>query len=147
MEPTALATLALASAPATAQIGSRLEEGARYLVDRRCHTGGWNVGNPIMFSQTLPPRAHPTALALLALKRVAAAEIRPGDLAALRAAMQADAGTPALALGALALRACSADAWEALAQLQRSQQPDGGWDGSPFHTALALFALEEGAGL
>jgi hypothetical protein len=149
VQPTALAVLALARAPDTTEIAERTAEAATYLTDRRCQGGGWNVGNPMMFSQALPARAHPTAWVLLALARAAPERILPEDGNALRAEMESDGGAPALALGALALSACGQDAAGALSRLQALQQPDGSWDGSPFHTALAVLALapSDGAGL
>jgi Squalene-hopene cyclase C-terminal domain len=147
VEPTALAVLALAAGPATPEIKRRTDEAVTYLTDRRCLGGGWNVGNPLMFSQALPARAHPTAWVLLALARAASGRVAPEDRNALRAEMESDAGAPAWALGALALSACGQDAAGALSQLQKLQQPDGSWDGNPFHTALAMLALAGGAGL
>jgi hypothetical protein len=147
VEPTALAALALATTFLTPDITRRTEEAVTYLVDRRCRGGGWNVGNPFMFSQALPARAHPTAWVLLALARVAPEHILPEDLNVLRWEMDSDAGAPAFALGALALRACGQDAAAPLLRLQELRQSDGSWDGNPFHTALAVLALTDGAGL
>lgn len=147
VEPTALALLALATAPATTVPKQRAEEAVTYLVDRRCSGGGWNVGNPSMFSLALPPRAHPTAWVLLALARVASERILPGDLQALQSAMESDAGAAAFSLGALAQRACAEDIAGTLSRLEQLQQPDGSWDGNPFHTALAVLALAGGASL
>lgn len=141
VEPTSLAMLALTtSAAATAAAQERLAEGARYLVDRRCHGGGWNFGNPVMLGGQLPPRAHPTAWALLALARTAPDAIRPEDLAALRAEMRRDGGALALAWGLLALRVLGQDDAEATNRLTTQQQADGSWNGNPFHTAVALLA-------
>jgi len=147
IEPTAFALLALATAPATTELTRRVEEGVTYLVQRRCLGGGWSVGNPLMLGQALPARAHPTAWALLALARMAPGRILPEDLSALRSEMDSDSGAPALALGALALHASGKDTAGPLLRLQEIQQPDGSWDGNPFHTALAVLALASGAGL
>ncbi|MCX6032323.1 MAG: hypothetical protein NT169_23890 [Chloroflexi bacterium] len=140
VEPTSLAMLALTASSATAAAQERLAEGARYLVDRRCHGGGWNFGNPVMLGGQLPPRAHPTAWALLALARVARDAIQPEDLAALRAEMRRDGGALALAWGLLALRVLGEDDAEATNRLSAQQRADGSWNGNPFHTAVALLA-------
>ena len=72
IEPTALALLALAEVSLTPMITARTDEAVRYLTDRRCADGGWNVGNPVMLGSGLPPRAEPTAWVLLALARLRA---------------------------------------------------------------------------
>ena len=140
VEPTSLAMLALTAPSVTSAAQERLDEGTRYLVDRRCHGGGWNFGNPVMLGGQLPPRAHPTAWALLALTRVAPDVIRPEDLAALRGEMRRDGGALALAWGLLALRVLGQDDAEAANRLRAQQQADGSWNSNPFHTAVALLA-------
>ena len=55
VEPTALGILALGQAPASAESSARVSEAVQYLVDRRCHGGGWNFGNPVMLGAALPP--------------------------------------------------------------------------------------------
>jgi hypothetical protein len=140
VEPTALAMMALGAVPRTSEINARLDESARYLSDRRCRGGGWNVGNPVMFSQALPPRACPTAWALLALADVDRDAIRGEDLEALRSDMESDGGALALGWGLLALRTLGqgdADTPERLAALQGA---DGSWNGNPYHTAIAGIA-------
>jgi hypothetical protein len=140
VEPTSLAMLALTAPSVTSGAQKRLDEGARYLVDRRCHGGGWNFGNPVMLGGQLPPRAHPTAWALLALARVAPDVIRPEDLAALRVEMRRDGGALALAWGLLTLRVLGQDDAEVADWLNAQQRADGSWNGNPFHTAVALLA-------
>ncbi len=140
IEPTALAILALTAArtPAT----ERIDEAARYLLDRRCQGGGWNVGNPVMFSQPLPARAHPTAWALLALTQVAAQSVTTEDGVTLRSEMLRDGGAPALAWGLLALRALGQGDDKAVQQLRDLQLSDGSWSHSPYQTALSMLALD-----
>jgi len=144
VEPTALAMVALDTAPPSEATQARLDEGTRFLTDRRCTGGGWNVGNPVMFSQPLPPRPHPTAWVLLALHRVAPAAVEPADVAALRREMLLDGGTSALAWGLLALHDLGQEDAAAREQLQALQRGDGSWDGNPYHTALALLTLGRG---
>lgn len=144
VEPTALALLALAPRAAAPEVGPRLAEGVRYLQDRRCTGGGWNVGNPVMFSRPLPPRAIATAWVLLALARLAREAIQGADVATLRVEMHADGGVPALAWGLLALRSLGQDDARAADLLLARQSADGGWDASPYHTAAALLALTGG---
>lgn len=68
VEPTATSLLALASSVPPTQ--PRMMAGVRLLLDRAISTGGWNLGNPIVFGQALRSLPGPTGLALLALKRV-----------------------------------------------------------------------------
>ncbi len=141
VEPTALALLALAPWAASPDVGPRLDEGVRYLRDRRCRGGGWNVGNPVMFSQALPPRAGPTAWVLLALARLAPDTILGEDVTTLQNEMRGDGSASALAWGLLALRVLGRDDPAAAARLLARQGTEGGWDANPYHTAVALLAL------
>ena len=128
-----------------AAVQARIEEAVRYLVDRRCRPGGWNVGNPMMFGRALPPRTCPTAWALLALAKAAREAIRPEDSDALREDMRIDGGALALAWGLCALHALGQEDVEARARLAALQEPDGGWRGNPYTTAVALLAAKERA--
>ncbi|MEA3338253.1 MAG: prenyltransferase/squalene oxidase repeat-containing protein [Chloroflexota bacterium] len=138
IEPTALAMLALAVAGHADS--PRVTNAVRYLTDRRCPGGGWNVGNPVMFSQPLPPRAHPTAWALLALSRIAPETIMSQDVAAVREAMADDGGALALAWGLLAQKDLGLDDSAASDRLVAQQQPNGSWNANPYHTAVAFMA-------
>ena len=141
VEPTALALLALSVLPEANAPAARLEEAVRYLADRRCAGGGWNFGNPVMLGASLPPRAHPTAWALMAMARVRPNALRPEDTAALRAEMASDGGALALGLGALALRTLGEEDDGATTRLAALQDADGSWNANPFHTAIAIMAL------
>jgi len=141
VEPTALSMLALLTVSQNPTIQARLNMAMRYLEDRRCSEGGWNFGNPVMLGAALPPRAHPTASALLALAGIAREAIRTEDVQALRNEMDRDGGTLALAWGLLALRALGEDDAGAAGRLVGQRGPDGGWNGNPYHTAVALMAL------
>ena len=93
-----------------------------------------------MLGAHLPPRAHATAWVLLALARLAPAAITPQDSAALRADMNGDGGALALGWGVLALRALGQDDAGAAERLAGLQGTDGGWNGNPYHTAVAILA-------
>ncbi len=69
VEPTATSLLALA--PSVPAEHPRLAEGVRVLLDRAIPTGGWNLGNPVVFGRTFRALPGPTGLTLLALARVA----------------------------------------------------------------------------
>lgn len=141
--PTALGILALAS---LGQAGHpRVQEAARYLLDRAIPTGGWNIGNPFMVAGEMNPTVENTTLALMALDA-----LRVESEAARRARvwLAQDGFTPtafewawrgwywaARPNGASAAR-------ENLRQLQRA---DGSWDGNPFTTAIGLLAGGESA--
>lgn len=141
VEPTAITMLALAGEPFAAQAGDRLKEAVRYLEDRRCDTGGWNVGNPIMLGAPLPPRVHPTAWTLLAFSAVAPQAILPQDVAALKDEMRRDGSTSGLALGLLVLSRLGQDDEESRRRLLASQGDDGSWGQNVYNTALALLSL------
>jgi hypothetical protein len=57
--------------------------------------------------------------------------------------MHLDGGALALAWGLCALHALGQDDAEARTRLAALQQPDGGWSGSPYTTAVALMAAKE----
>lgn len=139
--PTALSMLALTAVGYGRH--ALLDEGAKYLLDRRCGAGGWNWGNPVMLGKALPPTTPETALTLLAL--------RARNLAVDHPAVEAGLGylgtpSPDLSGGSEgAWRLLGLRAWDrALPGLQKSlvakQQDGGGWAGSPFATSVALMA-------
>src|SRR5262249_4765322 len=73
VEPTAWGVLALQKASRARLISedvarTRIAEGERVLIDRCCHDGGWNYGNPNVPCQNLFPHMPTTAIALLALQ-------------------------------------------------------------------------------
>jgi hypothetical protein len=81
---------------------------------------------------------------LLALTETAPQAIVPKDLAALRADMEQDGGALALAWGILALTALGQEDALTTTDLAGLQAPDGGWNGNPYHTAVAIMALQGG---
>lgn len=142
IEPTAITLLALESIDSTLSTSARLKEAVRYLLDRRCPGGGWNVGNPVMFNSALPARVHPTAWVLLALSRLAPNSILPEDLTVLRSEMHREGSSLALASGLLALRTLGESDPLAQTRLTGLQGPDGGWAHNPFQTAVAMMVAK-----
>lgn len=144
VEPTALGIIALVQAGQGTN--SRVAEGVRYLRDRACATGGWNVGNPYMLGQSLPPAIPPTALALLALQEVNVPETDPlvsAGLTTLDGLVQ-QAHTPLnLAWGLWAASRYRRRSEALVARLSDHQAPTGSWRDSPYLTALAILALAE----
>lgn len=141
VEPTALAVLALASTRRLLAGDQRLADGVRFLLDRRCPAGGWNVGDPRLFGQLIPPRACPTAWSLLAIASVDPALVVGGDWAALEADALQDGGAAALAWAAIAFQERGRPALALLPRLQALQSVDGSWNGSPYQTAIAAIAV------
>ena len=72
LEPTGMAILALCRNQLAGHM--RITEGVRLILDRAIPGGGWNMGNSVVFSQTLRPQAGPTGIALLALRAAACEE-------------------------------------------------------------------------
>jgi hypothetical protein len=140
--PTSLGMAALAATGYGSH--ARMRDGLSYLIDRRCATGGWNFGNPVMIGAALPPTVPETCAALLALKAAGVGSEHP-DVAA---------GLAYLEKAAAELTSESESAWLLLGltawsrplpglreALLAAQQEGGGWTGSPFTTAVALLAL------
>jgi hypothetical protein len=144
IEPTALAMAALYQANLSQEEMDRLDEARRYLLDRRCPGGGWNVGNPVMFDAVLPARAHPTAWALMALKQLSPTDISPSDIQVLQETMVDDGGVMALAWGLIALYTLGLEEQQAHDRLSETQLEDGSWMHNPYLTALAILAYTKG---
>jgi hypothetical protein len=140
IEPTALAMLALECRPELAN-SRRIHEGLKFIQDRRCQGGGWNVGNPFMFNTRLPARAQTTALVLLSLHRFARENIHPEDIEVLRLEMHRDGGVLALAWGLLTIRILGETDPKAEARLASMQSKNGGWADNPHKTAVSMMAL------
>ena len=140
IEPTALSLIALQSAINSGSAHERLHNALRYIEDRRCPGGGWNVGSPMMFNVPLPARAHPTAWVLLALSCLAPETILPEDVRALRSDMLQEGGALALAWGLLALRTLGKDDSLVETRLFKLRLANGGWANNPYVTAVALMA-------
>lgn len=140
VEPTALGLLALSRAPSTPPGDALLAEAVRYLADRRCAGGGWNFGNPVMLGAQLPPRAHMTAVTLLAFANVAPGQIKSGDVTALRRQIESEGGDLATAWGLLVLKTLHEPTGDLENRLAALQLDDGSWNHNPYHTAMALVA-------
>lgn len=140
VEPTSLAVLALAALESG--YTERLGEAGRYLINRRCPGGGWNVGNPIMFGSFLPARAQPTALSLMALSRLAPAAILDEDFATLQNDALQDDGALALGWGGLALAVYGRPSEVILTRLAGKQRANGSWEDNPYATAIAWLAYQ-----
>lgn len=143
VEPTALACLALTTAPVPGA-AARVAEGLRYLQDRRIPGGGWNYGNPHAFGHDLYALPIPTAKAILALAGAGAAAAVPGEaLDQLEALLAQNPSRRAQAWGALALRAAGrqAAAEAAAARAVDSGDGRGPFGAGPDATALAVLAL------
>ena len=71
IEPTAHALVALkrmAPYAGSSLLNSRIREGERMILDRRCRDGGWNYGSPSVYGNDLPSYDESTGLALLGLQ-------------------------------------------------------------------------------
>ncbi|MCX7670896.1 MAG: hypothetical protein N2439_12580, partial [Anaerolineae bacterium] len=82
-----------------------------------------------------------TAWALRALAQIAPNVIHAEDVTTLRREMHADGSIPALAWGLLALHDLGQDDPVATDRLWARQAADGGWEASPYHSAIAWMAL------
>jgi hypothetical protein len=142
VEPTALSMLAFLAAGE--RTNSRLSEAKKYLENRRCPGGGWNVGNPVMFDSALPARAHPTAWGILALERYSPQAVLTGDIDTLTSAMSGEGGIMALAWGVAVLQKFGVNVEQSMASLTASQKEDGSWEGNPYITAVTLMAQQGG---
>ena len=105
-----------------------------------------------MLGTALPPRAVPTAWAVLALHHFAPATVSADDIAALHHGMAEDGGALALAWGVLALQRLEQEPFRARGRpgaagrtdeterLLALQAADGSWNQNAYHTAVALMA-------
>lgn len=130
-----------------------------YLIDRSCPVGGWNVGNPYVFDKQLPPTPDATSYALLAWSACStAADFNQistvnGGVSQLDTFVQNSRSAQTIALGVWALRL-----WEDASNLYElllvgdgsdgkphidGQDKFGGWNNSPYITALAALALSD----
>ena len=144
VEPTATALLALA--PGVRLDHPRVVEGVRVLLDRAIPTGGWNLGNPVVFGQTFRPLPGPTGLTLLALARVARERApRPiidGALAYLRGVARQTHAPISLGWACLGLRVWDAGPDPATAaHLAAATERALGRDPSPVELAMLCLAV------
>jgi hypothetical protein len=108
VEPTAMALLALAVERKSRH--PRAVEGLRLLVDRAIPSGGWNLGNPVVFKTPLRPLPGPTGLALLALSSLGATSpVVDAAIGYLKKALAETLAPISLGWGLLGLRAWDAE--------------------------------------
>lgn len=138
--PSALALLALDAAHIRDH--PRVQEGIAYLLDRAIPDGGWNIGNPFMVTNNMPPTVEATALALLALH---ALEIENETTRRAQTWLAQENFTPTAfewAWRAWYWKTLGAPVERARAALNALQRADGSFDGNPFTTAVARLAFE-----
>jgi hypothetical protein len=135
VEPTAFALLSLRRVGRSGE--GRYAQGAAMLADRRCSDGGWNLGNPKVYSTDLPSDPTPTAWAAMARGRDAVDD----RLAARLAAAATVPSTTVLATTLLACVATGVAPGPADALVAR-QDADGSFGGRVERTALAVLALD-----
>lgn len=140
VEPTAFSLLALAQAELSGDERVRIEAGLAYLQERRCPGGGWSVGDPIMFSQSLPARVQQTACVALAFSAYSPELIHPEDLQRLGEGMQQEGGAMALSWGLLAFRSLGKLDLALMEKLDHLQLQDGSWGSNPYLTAITVMA-------
>jgi hypothetical protein len=139
VEPTAMAMLALAR---EGQGGHpRLLEGFRLLIDRAIPTGGWNLGNPVVFGTILRPLPGPTGLALLALATLGnRLEAIDQAIAYLRPALAETLAPVSLGWGLLGLRAWGVEVPETEQWLAAAYQKLEARGPKPVELAMLLLA-------
>jgi hypothetical protein len=143
VEPTSRALLALRLVRPSS---TRIAEGVDLLRDRRAVGGGWNYGNRVVLGQELPPFAHTTAVALLALHGLDA-ELEDEGTAALHRLWREErtgALSVATALAVFRLRGESDRAAEAAAVLDELGEAGAIADDT---VATAWAAIATGPGL
>lgn len=141
IEPTALSLLALAGINLSALTSTRITAARAYFRKYRTPSGGWDVGNAGPLDTIILPRAHPTALVLMALTRIAPDEIQTKDTEALRLDMQRDPSVLSLSCGLLAIRTLGESDDALHSHIKESQFPNGSWNDNPFFTGWAMMAL------
>jgi len=140
VEPTSYAILALKRAAYATH--PRVQEAELLLLDRECTQGGWNYGNHTVLERALDPFMPTTALALLALQDVTAAQAAvTRGLAYLTTELQTVRSTLSLALSILCLQALEQPTATYIPWLLERQRADGSWRGAVHLTALAALAL------
>jgi hypothetical protein len=145
VEPTAWCSIGLKKVPAPSpQLGARLEEARKLLVDRCCTTGGWNYGNSNMLGQDLRAYVPTTALGLLAMQDRREEPCVPRSLEFLEQHALAEQSAMALSLAYICLRVYGARA-DIVADRLLAQWAKTGFLGNYHLTAMALYSLTEGS--
>jgi hypothetical protein len=141
VEPTSWCLLALKkigspSAGATA----RISEAETLLINRVCHSGGWNYGNSNVFTQDLRPYVPTTALALLALQDRRDKPDVERSLSWLEGNATTERSAMALALSAVCLHVFKRPVDRVLA-LIAAQDANTKFLGNAHLVAMALYAI------
>jgi hypothetical protein len=141
VEPTAMALLALARGGFADH--ARARDGVRLLLDRAIPTGGWNLGNPVVFGKPLRPLPGPTGLALLALAKMRAhSKIVDQALDYLCSALAMTLAPVSLGWGLLGLRAWGAWPVEGEKWLVSAYKADAARKHRTIELAMLLLAAE-----
>ena len=140
VEPTAMALLALGREGQISHV--RAIEGFRLLRDRAIPSGGWNLGNPVVFGTTLRPLPGPTGLALLAMARRGGgpSSVIPPAIEYLRTALQGTLAPISLGWGLLGLRAWGAETPDLASRLGPAFERIANSDPSAVDLAMLLLA-------
>lgn len=137
--PTALSLVALKRAGVHSH--PRVQEAIAYLSDRAIPEGGWNIGNPFMVANTLPPTVVNTAVALVALNEHGAVNLQTERADAWLVRYLSDPATPDELAWIGWCRAMRGRIDPELArQLNGQALADGSWEHNPLTTALAMMA-------
>ena len=140
VEPSAMAMLALAREGSARH--PRVLEGVRLLLDRAIPSGGWNLGNPVVFNTSLRPLPGPTGLALLALARLGGrSTVVDRAVDYLRVALAGTLAPVSLGWGLLGLRAWGASPAGAADRLAWSFDRAVARGPQPVELAMLLLAI------
>lgn len=140
VEPTCYGLLALKRAGIRQH--TRITQAEMMLLDRTCVGGGWNVGNPIVWSQAIEASLPQTALALLALQDKPIDSVIEQGLALLKDETNAAYSTLSMALTILCLQQYGLPTDNFVDRLLQGQLADGSWRHMTQLTALAILALQ-----
>lgn len=141
VHPTALAVQALAAAGRSGE--SRVTDGIGFILDRAVVTGGWNLGNPEMFGNNMPPTVLDTSVVLIALAATRSSPIQARVQLALnwlKSTLEATKAPAQMAWGIYALRQWGIETTAAVDRLRALKDANGGWLSNPFVTAVAILA-------
>ena len=119
----------------------RIQIGEQLLLDRVCHDGGWNYGNPEVYGQKLWPYVPTTAVALLAMRDHGNHSAVTRSLEQLKKDVASERSVVAVALTIICLRqyGVATNALEqAVAELSAQADP-----GNLLGIAMMLYALTE----
>lgn len=147
VEPTAYALICLKKLRPylqETQAEERIHQGELMLYDRACESGGWNPGPCKILGETLSPYPDITALALIALQDLQAAEVNQRSLQSLRKMLtQVESGlTLSWSILCLSLYGEDVDGWR---KILARNFPRTELLGETKSIALGLLASTDGA--